>query len=876
LAAFLLALPLFFSPLDHKLYDLFLSTLPSLSESAQIRVLTLDDDSIEYSGGFPFRREVMADVVILLKELGAKSISFDLSYLDESPYRLDPDYASDIFSIYLDEGFGEINDTAEFIIDGLASGQISRADSELYKDEFFDLNDRVRGTLEESLAYLARDVDAYFAEALGFSDCSYLTLTMISRQHLLNDAELIMPEAETAEQLNRVALSSIESEGDSITPEMAQVFPAITKLLRLAKGAGTVNADPDSDGIRRRLHLLLKYQGKYYPNLTLVGMSEILGNPGIAVNNNEIILKNAVIKGVRQDIHIPRARDGSVLLKWPKKSFYEYNQSSLLELIQHTTLEPVLAENFYTMDSSGFFYFYDGEENPWDLYIAAEDLKIELLEQYSASLADEWLSLRREFFSAAQDFLSGPYEDRILAMVAGNAATENFVKRLFSAAREQFSRIMEIRQNNAYLEGAFCVIGADATSMTDAGTTPFEEDFPNVGTYAVVANMILSGEFLDEAPLYVSALIALIFSFGIVFIASRLGSGRSIIAGVFSLVLLAAMLLGYFHLTKQYIASGVPLISTALSFIAVTVVNFLGANREKAFLHSAFSRYLSPQVINEIIADPSKLNLGGEKREMTAIFTDIQGFSTLSEKLDPANLVRLLNRYLTAMSNIIMENGGTVDKYEGDAIIAFFGAPLIRSDHAVLACRSAIAMKKAEVELNKIFLEEGISPTPLFTRIGINTGEMVVGNMGAENKMDYTIMGNAVNLAARLEGVNKQYRTGGILISEYTRQAAGNEFICRKLDRVRVVGINTPLRLYELLSLESEMDKQTRDRLDNWDRAIALFEERDFSSAAQLFTSLNKQYPDDLVAELYAGRSYTFMKKPPPSEWDGVNNLTEK
>jgi adenylate cyclase len=261
---------------------------------------------------------------------------------------------------------------------------------------------------------------------------------------------------------------------------------------------------------------------------------------------------------------------------------------------------------------------------------------------------------------------------------------------------------------------------------------------------------------------------------------------------------------------------------------------------------------------------------------MTAIFTDIQGFSTISEKLDPPSLVKLLNIYLTAMSNIIMENLGTIDKYEGDAIIAFFGAPAYQENHAVLACRSALAMKQAERELNKRILTENLSPVPLFTRIGINSGEMVVGNMGAANKMDYTIMGNAVNLAARLEGVNKQYHTGGILISEYTKTMIGDEFTLRSLDRVRVVGINTPLRLYELLGLKKDMNADEEKILSLWEQGITLFENRHFAEAEKAF-GLSAQYrSDDGTAKLYIDRCLKFAKLPPPEEWDGVNNLTEK
>jgi len=233
-----------------------------------------------------------------------------------------------------------------------------------------------------------------------------------------------------------------------------------------------------------------------------------------------------------------------------------------------------------------------------------------------------------------------------------------------------------------------------------------------------------------------------------------------------------------------------------------------------------------------------------------------------------------------------MENVGTIDKYEGDAIIAFFGAPVFRKDHAVLACRSAVAMKAAEKELNKTVMEEGLSPVPLFTRIGINTGEMVVGNMGAENKMDYTIMGNSVNLAARLEGVNKHYRTGGILISEYTRAKIGDEFILRRLDRVRVVGINTPLRLYEILGIRnggsviSDEEKACLSvriqAAEIWDRAIDLFEAREFVKAHELFKSVKQLQKDDRVVNLYLDWCEVYRMDPPPVDWDAVNNLTEK
>jgi len=870
LAAFAVSSLLFFTSLDSKFFDLFLRFLPSLTENEKVFVLTLDDDSINYAGGFPFRREVMADVVILLKELGVQTIAFDLSYLDESPHRLDPDYAADVFGRTLDANFALLDESVAAVIDAIGPAA-KRNEREQYKQDMKSLHRSVRGELETSLSLLTRDVDEYFAQALAFSDCSWLTLTMFRPQDVFEGGEIIGNTDIDQYLADYIALENVVDAGDTKTRDMAAVTPAIHKLLSRAKGAGTVNAYPDVDGLRRRINLLVKYRGAYYGHLALVALREKLGYTSIEVSGKAITL----VKPDGGKLRIPRAQDGSMLLKWPKKSFYDYRMMSLVQIIQHTVIEPFLAQNIALMNNSGFFIYWDDGPNPHEYYLEAEEIKNAAFIGNSAA-ETSWLTARQNFFRSCETFLNGPYEQAILADVGDDQETADFVRELFDASRGQFNRMAEIRKGAAALQDSFCVIGADATSMTDNGLITFQENYPNVGTYAVAANMMLSGEFLNDTPRYIPAVIALLYSLLIGFLLSRFDSRLSIITGVSGLLILSGAFAVFFMISKIYIGFAVPLAAALLTFVSMMAVKFLTTGREKAFLHNAFSRYLAPEVITELINDPDKLNLGGEKREMTAMFTDIQGFSTISEKLDPTHLVRLLNRYLTAMSNIIMENLGTIDKYEGDAIIAFFGAPVFRENHPALACRSALAMKAAEYELNKVVLEEKLSPSPIFTRIGINTGEMVVGNMGAENKMDYTIMGNAVNLAARLEGVNKQYRTGGILISEYTREKLGDEFLLRRLDRVRVVGINTPLRLYELLAVKGTVNDAELKKAEQWEQAIDLYEQRNFKDALGLFKSIMEKNPDDKVAVLYADRCVKYEASPPPEQWDAVNNLTEK
>ena len=316
-------------------------------------------------------------------------------------------------------------------------------------------------------------------------------------------------------------------------------------------------------------------------------------------------------------------------------------------------------------------------------------------------------------------------------------------------------------------------------------------------------------------------------------------------------------------------------VHTPITLISLTLFKFLMLEKEKSFLRNAFSRYLSTDVINELITDPEKLNLGGEKKYLTAMFTDVQGFSTISESLDPTDLVKLLNAYLTNMSDIILNQKGTIDKYEGDAIISFFGAPVAFDDHVAKACLSAVRMKRMEKILNEHFLEEEMSPTPILTRLGINTGEMVVGNMGTSQKMDYTIMGNSVNLAARLESANKQYGTW-ILISETTNNEAGAGFTTRKLDRVRLVGIKTPVRVFELVDEKSNTATDITEGIEIFHQGLDFFEQKDWVKAREHFQAVKKVIPADGPSEIFIKRSDQYREKPPADNWDGVFNLSEK
>jgi class 3 adenylate cyclase len=243
--------------------------------------------------------------------------------------------------------------------------------------------------------------------------------------------------------------------------------------------------------------------------------------------------------------------------------------------------------------------------------------------------------------------------------------------------------------------------------------------------------------------------------------------------------------------------------------------------------------------------------------------------------LPPEQLVELLNHYLSAMSDVILEQKGTIDKYEGDAILAFFGAPHQLPDHALRACIAAVLMKRLETEVNKLLAEKELCPLPVFTRIGINTGEMLVGNMGTQKKMNYTVIGNEVNLAARLEGVNKQYGTK-IIASESTINETGEKLLSRRLGWIRVVGINKPVRIYEVLELARDADPSLQKLVELFHNAINIFESRQWKDAEGAFNEVLNQFPDDAPSKLYLINCKIFLENPPAPDWDGVFDMKEK
>jgi adenylate cyclase len=428
-------------------------------------------------------------------------------------------------------------------------------------------------------------------------------------------------------------------------------------------------------------------------------------------------------------------------------------------------------------------------------------------------------------------------------------------------------------------------VGSSSPSLFDIKSAPHEKNFPAVEIHASILNSIMTDTFVRRPALWQDFLILAAAGFVAAFIAfltKPLWAGLCAAGFIFLYVVAAFQI---FDLSLMWIEIVRPLLAITLTFTAVMAYRYMTEEKDRKFLQSTFKQYLSPELIDMMYTLKRRPQLGGEEGVRTAYFTDIEKFSTFSEKIgSPTRLVELLNEYLSAMTDILLARFGTLDKYEGDAIIAFFGAPVPMEDHAVQACHTALDMQDKLDELREKWRGEGEKWPEIVhnmrMRIGINTGAITTGNMGSAVRMNYTMMGDAVNLAARLESAAKRYGVYTV-ISEHTYNAVKDAFEARLLDIVAVVGKDVPVSIYELLCRKGDMTEEVSDMLKLYNEAVERYYNKDWEGALRCFVTLSEMEPGKKAnpnkptpSSYFAERCEKFIAK--PETWDRVNRLTEK
>jgi len=416
-------------------------------------------------------------------------------------------------------------------------------------------------------------------------------------------------------------------------------------------------------------------------------------------------------------------------------------------------------------------------------------------------------------------------------------------------------------------------VGATAAGLLDLKTTPYSpvEPYPGVEVYATIFSNIVRGDYVSDFPFWAWLIIAFVIIWLLAFLWQKLKIWQSAAISIFVLIVPLIATILAFQQVKMFIPVVITELTIILSITGVLLINYLTEGREKKMIKKVFNRYLHPAVVENLTKDPERLEMGGKEIVATVMFSDLQGFTGISELFTPPEIVGFLNQYFTKVEQIVFENNGMLDKYTGDGIMAIFGAPLETAEHAVMACNAALGFKK----LSTLTIEAKHKSIPLITRLGINSGNFVVGNIGSSNRMDYTAIGDTVNLSARLEGVNKQYGTQNI-ISETTYALVKDRFICRELDLIRVKGREKPLAIYNVISANSDLTTESEKLLEMHLKALKLYRAREFQAAGLAFIELNKQFPDDPVSKVFSKRCAQLINEPKLIDADGVFNITVK
>ncbi len=419
------------------------------------------------------------------------------------------------------------------------------------------------------------------------------------------------------------------------------------------------------------------------------------------------------------------------------------------------------------------------------------------------------------------------------------------------------------------LDGSIVLIGATAPGLVDLRSTPFGSIYPGVEIHANVLAGILDDNFRWQPAYTQAAEMIAVLAFGLL-----AAFVLPVLSAVFATLLLGVMVTGavwtnaWLWDVKLHV---LPLATTLIVLFGTYLLNmvygYFFESRSRSHMNELFGQYVPPDLVSEMAHDPTHYSMESEKRELSVLFTDIRSFTTISEALDAQELSDLLNRFLTPMTQVVHDTQGTIDKYMGDCIMAFWGAPLLDIDHADHAISAGLEMLRAMEKLNTAFVAEGLPE--LKVGVGINTGTMSVGNMGSRFRRAYTVLGDAVNLGSRLEGLTKVYGVD-MLVSEFTRDAAPDRFLYREIDQVRVKGKRLPVGIYEVIGEANKVPDIERARLLQFEQAMKLYRAQDWDGAEGILHDLVEQVPGKPLYRMYIERIRTFREQPPPDDWDGV------
>ncbi|MBQ4377871.1 MAG: CHASE2 domain-containing protein [Treponema sp.] len=919
---------------DFRIYDLFLGF--SKSPEPRTEILLVEADNLSTSNEafqemktWPWPRNIFANALMRMKEFGVDTAVFDIEYLSPSSLAVNEDAIIEAASNF----DGTRPAFEKFVRDN--DDYFARA-IQFFGNTWLTIN-----TLDIDMKYTDEEIDYVKKRFLyNVKDDDKLILKYFRKSRI--------------DSTKTSFLDNFRGEKvDWTDPLFCKKYligfsPAMHQFISHASGAGFTNVIIDMDGTRRRIELLNDKDGVFAGQLSFAPILKKLQPESITREKNALFLeKCAGLDG--KNLKIPLDSDGKMIINWLHCPFVDsFRHESMYFLAQLDELEKnvvtvlksldrflislnsvkIPGTNLYPLESAQTVHqlvsdYNDIEDFKEYLLAKCEGYDIEgnaLGGGIDSSEYEQYFEARKKFFEDVTTFagtknLPSPALDEIAGRMydlAGVISADEIqtvaqeVSDLFDTLQSENTLYASIfAEKKAAYENSFCILGHTASSTTDLGTTPFERAYMNVGTHANVYNTIMNQIFIYSVEWWWGVIFATILAFVLIVLPAEKRARIQNISGV-SLVLLC-FFIPFFMLIlfSVYMPALTTILIGFTSYLAMTIYRFATSEKDKKFLQTTFGAYVAPAVVEQIVKNPELASLGGKSDMLTALFSDVKSFSAFTEVINneagedkgAERLVAVLNDYLGVLSDAIMDNKGTIDKYVGDEIVSFFGAPVHDDNNAFDACVAGIRMLQAERRFN----EENKGRLPinpatgepffLHSRVGLNTGNMVVGNMGTEKKLNYTIMGNNVNLASRLEGTNKAYGSW-IMCSESTWEAANRgenagKIVARKLDCVRVINVKKPVGIYSIIGLRDELGEKRIKATELFNEGMKWYlkgietpeqpkDIEDLKKACEFYRQSDELYPMDESAKVFIERCEDFIKNGLPKIWDGVYTMQSK
>jgi len=896
--------------------DLRFRTLGNAPPADYIVHVDIDDGSLERVGRWPWPRNRMAKVAEILLDCGAQIVALDIIMPEPQKLR----YESAAAGIYAgaDEATALLGgESLRTVFDDQALVAAIRKDpNRVFMPLFIRMGEGEWDPLAEALS---RELAARPSISLDEAREELIRAAkgeQDRRDTLGKGFAQAYLRARAAAALKRLSLPA--SQMGDYPLKRGAIVPPLVVFAQSIGHTGFVTVIPDADGVVRRLPLLAQSGDRVYPQFALaIAAQKLALRHGKAATIAADATSVTIRYGNDFKKVIPIDRNGSLLVNWPASgggSSARHVPISAIAAIDGArrdlhNLESVrrmlLAELMeFSLDQAGGarergneLYFglaqlyrdkdslykrlvaakrarwrailFNPKDVPWAPTAIADSLKS------NAARIETQFAWIEEFFADARNLPSAAGDDakgRRIAEVLADLAKIPARKQ-----KKQQQVLAEMSKLRKIVDGRICMIGSTATGAADFVPTPLHERTAGVVVHANILNTIVSGAFIRRAAPMVELLVILLAGAAITILASEFSVLHA--APVTALVALAyaginALLFRFWGVWLTIVA---PLAAMVASFLVITAYRELTEERAKRQIRRMFSHALSGALVDRLMEDPSLARLGGERRVLSCFFSDLAGFTALSERLGEQRTVRVLNHYFDHMTDVIQtRHGGYLNKFLGDGILALFGAPVFLTDYAARGVRAALDCHLELATLNAEIAAEYGENLALSCRIGVATGEVMVGNCGSTDRMDYTAIGDTVNLASRLESANKFFKTATLVDGETWGRAGLANVLARPMGKIVVVGRNEPVPILAPISLIDETDKKTRKLVSDFTAALAMFEARDFPAAADALEAILADCPGDVPAKIYLDLARQYLASPPPDDWAGQLVLTEK